>query len=73
MIRMLAISGAGIGLLDEAMVSQDVKHGRLVRVLPQWSLERIPINAVTASRLMPEKTRVLVEYLAKQLAHLNQA
>lgn len=73
MIRVLAISGAGIGLLDEAMVSQDVKHGRLVRVLPQWSLERIPINAVTASRLMPQKTRVLVEYLAKQLAHLNQA
>jgi DNA-binding transcriptional LysR family regulator len=73
MIRMLAISGAGIGLLDEAMVSQDVKHGRLVRVLPQWSLERIPINAVTASRLMPEKTRVLVDFLAKQLAHLNQA
>jgi DNA-binding transcriptional LysR family regulator len=73
MIRMLAISGAGIGLLDEAMVAQDMKHGRLVRVLPQWSLERIPINAVTASRLMPEKTRVLVEFLAKQLAHLNQA
>jgi DNA-binding transcriptional LysR family regulator len=73
MIRMLAISGAGIGLLDEAMVAQDVKQGRLVRVLPQWSLDRIPINAVTASRLIPEKTRVLVEFLAKQLAHLNQA
>jgi DNA-binding transcriptional LysR family regulator len=73
MIRMLVISGAGIGLLDEAMVSNDVKHGRLVRVLPQWSLDRIPINAVTASRFMPEKTRVLLEFLAKRLAHLNQA
>jgi DNA-binding transcriptional LysR family regulator len=73
MIRMLAISGAGIGLLDEAMVSQDVKHGRLVRVLPQWSLDRIPINAVTASRLIPQKTRVLIDFLAEQLAHLNQA
>jgi DNA-binding transcriptional LysR family regulator len=73
MIRMLVISGAGIGMLDEAMVSQDVKQGRLVRVLPQWSLDRIPINAVTASRLMPEKTRVFVDFLAKQLAHLNQA
>jgi DNA-binding transcriptional LysR family regulator len=71
MIRMLVISGAGIGLLDEAMVAQDVKQGRLVRVLPHWSLDRIPIHAVTASRLMPEKTRVLVEFLAKQLAHLN--
>jgi DNA-binding transcriptional LysR family regulator len=72
MIRMLAISGAGIGLLDEAMVSQDVRNGRLMRVLPQWSLDRIPINAVTASRLIPEKTRVLIEFLAKQLAPLNQ-
>jgi DNA-binding transcriptional LysR family regulator len=72
MIRMLTISGAGIGMLDEAMVLQDVKQGRLVRVLPQWSLDRIPINAVTASRLMPEKTRVFVEFLAKRLAHLNQ-
>jgi DNA-binding transcriptional LysR family regulator len=73
MIRMLTISGAGIGMLDEAMVSQDVKQGRLVRVLPQWRLDRIPINAVTASRLMPEKTRVFVEFLADRLAHLNQA
>jgi DNA-binding transcriptional LysR family regulator len=73
MIRMLAISGAGIGMLDEAMVSQDVKQGRLVLVLPHWSLDRIPINAVTASRLMPEKTRVFVEFLARKLAHLNQA
>jgi DNA-binding transcriptional LysR family regulator len=71
MIRMLVISGAGVGMLDEAMVSQDVKQGRLVRVLPRWSLDRIPINAVTASRLMPEKTRVFVEFLAKRLAHLN--
>jgi DNA-binding transcriptional LysR family regulator len=71
MIRMLVLSGAGIGLLDEGMVSQDVKQGRLVRVLPQWSLDRIPINAVTASRLIPEKTRVLIDFLAKQLAHLN--
>ena len=73
MIRMLALSGAGIGLLDEAMVSHDVKQGRLLRVLPQWSLDRIPINAVTASRLLPEKTRVLIEFLANQLAPLNQA
>jgi DNA-binding transcriptional LysR family regulator len=72
MIRMLVLSGAGIGMLDEAMVAQDVKQGRLVRVLPQWSLDRIPINAVTVSRLMPEKTRVFVEFLAKRLAHLNQ-
>ncbi len=73
MIRMLVISGAGIGMLDEAMVAQDVKQGRLVRVLPHWSLDRIPINAVTASRLMPAKTRVFVEFLAKRLAHLNHA
>jgi DNA-binding transcriptional LysR family regulator len=73
MIRMLVISGAGVGMLDEAMVSQDVKQGRLVRVLPRWSLDRIPINAVTASRLMPEKTRVFVEFLAERLAHLNLA
>ncbi len=72
MIRMLVLSGAGIGMLDEAMVAQDVKQGRLVRVLPQWSLDRIPINAVTVSRLIPEKTRVFVEFLAKRLAHLNQ-
>ena len=55
---MLAISGAGIGLLDEAMVSQDVKNRRLVHLLLQWSLERIPINAVMASRFVPEKTKV---------------
>jgi hypothetical protein len=73
MTRMLVISGADMGTFDEAMSSQHFKQGRLEPLLPQWSLDRMAINAVTASQWMPEKTRVLVEHLAQEHGHFTLA
>jgi len=62
-IRQLAIGGAGLALLPHGLCEDDVKSGRLVRVLPEWSASATPIYALTPSRVMPAKTRVFLDFV----------
>ncbi len=66
-IRRLAMLGAGIIVLDEAMAALDVGAGRLQRILPEWSLPPVPVTALTPSRLHPAKTRTFLEFLSSEL------
>ncbi|NMM01545.1 LysR family transcriptional regulator [Paraburkholderia sp. RP-4-7] len=63
-IRQLAIGGAGLALLPHSMCVDDVKSGRLARVLTEWNASAIPIYALTPSRVMPAKTRVFLDFVA---------
>ncbi len=71
-IRSLAILGAGIGVLDEGMAREDLRQRRLVRVLPPWTLDRIPLYAIMATRFMPAKTRAFVDFLSARFTRLNE-
>ncbi|CAB3928388.1 LysR family transcriptional regulator [Achromobacter anxifer] len=66
MARQLAVLGAGIAALggDE---SGRVRSGELARVLPAWSLGPIEVHAVTETRLLPAKTRRLIDFLGDYL------
>lgn len=70
-IHQLTLQGAGIAVLAESLTRQDVQSGRLKRVLPGWSAEPMPAYALTATRLLPAKTRAFVEFLAQQLRKYN--
>jgi DNA-binding transcriptional LysR family regulator len=62
-------SGAGIGLLPASVATADVRHGELVRVLPQWSSTEQGIYAVYPSaRFIPAKVRAFVEFVAARLS-----
>lgn len=66
MIQQLLLDGAGIAALPCSFVIDDVRTGRLVRVLPGWSLPTVPAWAVMPMRrYLPAKTRAF-------LAHLEQ-
>jgi DNA-binding transcriptional LysR family regulator len=66
MIQQLLLDGAGIGALPDYFVAEDVRHKRLVRILPQWCLPAVPAWAVLPMRrYLPAKTRAF-------LAHLEQ-
>ncbi|MDB5965996.1 MAG: LysR family transcriptional regulator [Polaromonas sp.] len=67
-IRRLALSGAGLALLPRDICIEDLEAGRLVRVLPQWRAPVLPIYALTATRLMPAKTRVFLDFVGDTLA-----
>lgn len=67
MARELALRGAGIAALDVRCAAPDVGLGRLVRVLPGWALEPVPLHLVCASRLMPARVRAFAQVLQAEL------
>ena len=59
-----ARDGAGIAYMVEAYVRNDVKAGRLVPVLEEWSLPVVGFHLFYASRRqMPAKLKALIDYL----------
>lgn len=66
MIQQLLLDGAGIGALPCSFVSEDVRSGRLVRVLPDWSLPAVPAWAVMPMRrYLPAKIRAFLSHLER--------
>ena len=66
-LRTLALRGQGIVMTAKKMVQPDLDAQALVRVLPDWTLQDVSIYALTGTRLLPSKVRMLVDYLAKHL------
>lgn len=63
----LATRGLGIAPIDDAIALASLESGRLVRVLPEWSLPAVPVHALTASKVLPARTRVFLECLSDHL------
>lgn len=64
----LAERGMGIAVLSQAIAREAVMAGRLVGVLPEWTLPALPVHAVMSSRLQPAAVRAFVNFLATRLA-----
>lgn len=63
-VRAAVLAGAGLSVLPDFAVSDDLAAGRLVHVLPAWSLPSGGIHAVfPATRFRPAKVRAFVELL----------
>ncbi len=66
MIQQLLLDGAGIGALPCSFAAEDVASGRLLRVLPNWSLPVVPAWAVMPMRrYLPVKTRAFLTHLER--------
>ena len=66
-LRSLGLLDLGIFMCAKKMVQPDLDARALVRVLPDWNMPDLSIYALTGTRLLPSKVRMLVEYLAKNL------
>jgi DNA-binding transcriptional LysR family regulator len=70
-LRAMALAGCGIAKLATVNAGDDLRAGRLVRVLPDWplaGLERRAIWAVyTGNRAIPPKVRALIDFLAERV------
>jgi DNA-binding transcriptional LysR family regulator len=65
--QQLTVAGVGLAALSSAMVRDDVEHGRLVRLLPEWELEPIEIHAYYPTRLhSAPKVRAFLEFLKER-------
>lgn len=66
--QVLAVGGTGIVCIPRAIASPDVTAGRLLRVLPGWEPEPVPVNALYPARLdLSPKVRAFLQYLAEHL------
>lgn len=64
LMREFALADMGIFILPSFAVKDDLSSGRLVRILPGYHLERLPILLVYPSRLLlPSKVRVFVDFM----------
>ncbi|NUP05740.1 MAG: LysR family transcriptional regulator [Polyangiaceae bacterium] len=67
--RRLALGSTGAILGAEWLVEEDIAKGRLVPLLPEWSIPEKPIYAVRAGTgQAPAKVRALIKYLREALA-----
>ena len=69
MLAALAVAGFGINLEPDFIVADDVRAGRLVPLLPRYTLPAIPINAAYPSRRhLSAKVRAFIDFLAQHFA-----
>ncbi|MCE4372217.1 LysR family transcriptional regulator [Xanthomonas hortorum] len=68
-VREAVCQGAGISVLPDYVVADDLAAGHLLHVLPQWQLPSGGIHAVfPATRFRPAKVRAFVDVLLEQTA-----
>ncbi|AUH35139.1 LysR family transcriptional regulator [Paracoccus tegillarcae] len=68
-MRDMAVAGLGLAILPGFIVSEVLKSGRLIQVLPDAETRALPIMAVWPPvSPMPAKLRALVDHLAVELA-----
>ena len=68
-VREAVRQGAGLSVLPDYAVKQDLQEGHLVEVLPRWTLPSGGIHAVfPAARFRPVKVRAFVDLLQEHLS-----
>ena len=66
-VREAVCEGAGLSVLPDYAIADDLAAGRLIQVLPQWRLPSGGIHAVfPAARFRPAKVRAFVDLLAER-------
>jgi DNA-binding transcriptional LysR family regulator len=65
-VREAVCAGAGLSVLPDYVIADDLASGRLIQVLPKWTLPNGGIHAVfPAARFRPAKVRAFVDLLAE--------
>lgn len=64
----LVQAGGGVGALPEIVAAPAVRSGRLVRVLPDWTVAKAKLHAITiAGREAPARVRAFREFVRERL------
>ncbi|TCS36983.1 LysR family transcriptional regulator [Paucimonas lemoignei] len=70
LMREFALADMGIFILPSFAVRDDLSSGRLVRILPDYHLDRLPILLVYPSRrLLSSKVRVFVDFMTARFTN----
>jgi len=68
-LRAFAVQGAGVALLPEWLVADDLASGQLLDALPAYRFARQSVYALyPASRHVPRKVRAWIDFIKAYLA-----
>lgn len=72
-LRAAAVAGLGVVQLPAMLLEDELRSGRLVRLLPEWCSKGALVHAVFPSRrgLVPS-VRALIDFLARRFAELDE-
>ncbi|MDM9560146.1 LysR family transcriptional regulator [Bordetella petrii] len=70
-LKQLVVEGVGIGQLSRTFAAALADAGKIVRVLPDWELQPRALYVLTATRLLPARVRVFVEFLLEKIRPLD--
>lgn len=72
-LRAAAVAGLGVVQLPAMLLGDELRSGRLVRLLPEWSSKGAVVHAVFPSRrgLLPS-VRALIDFLARKFDELAE-
>ena len=71
-IHRLVLSGAGLGIVSGYPFAPEIADGRLLLLLPEWSLPSVEVSLVFPSRreLSPPPVRAFTEFM-KEISQLG--
>src|ERR1700733_8910977 len=71
-VRQAAVSGYGIALLGDPLTINDIRSGRLYRLLPNYAARRRQAFIVYPSRRhLAQRTRLVIDFLIDAFRHLE--
>ncbi|CAN5242585.1 LysR family transcriptional regulator [soil metagenome] len=68
MLRRLCGEGLGIAPLNPFLAAEGAEHCPVERILPDWTLEPTVFHMVTTTRLLPARTRAMLDFLRLRFA-----
>lgn len=67
-VHLVARNGHGIALLPQVQVLDDVRSGRLIRLLSDFPTEEVPVQILYPTRRhLPPRTRVVMDFLVQEI------
>lgn len=70
----LALKDTGLLLAPDYLVADELRAGRLIRLLPEYKTQETPVYAVYPhSHYLSAKTRTFIDFLAARFAHPPQS
>jgi len=67
-LRSLLLEGAGLGVLSEFLVSEDIKQGRLIKILDDYDFGNAGVYVVYPDRMYKQtKVQLFVDFIDKFL------
>ena len=71
-VRQVALAGFGIALLGDPMTLNEIRAGRLYRLLPNYfARQRQAFVVYPSRRHLPQRTRIVIDFLIEEFRQLE--